>query len=172
MNGALKRCHYPLHVLDDVLPILTGAKVFTICDVKNGFWHLRLEQSSRLTFGTPFGRFKWKRLPFGISPAPELFSSRLDEALTGLTGVDTIADILIRGSGKDVREAEADHDQNFTIFLRRCEEKGIKLHPEKCRHKIQTGRYSGHVITTEGLKPDDAKIAAMKNLPTPNNVQR
>ena len=122
------------------------------------------EQSSRLkTFGTPFGRFKWKRLPFGISPAPELFQSWLDEALTGLTGVDTIADdILIHGSGKDVQEAEANHDQNFMAFLRRCEEKGIKLNPEKFRHKIQTGCYSGHVITTEGLKPDDSKSQQLR----------
>ena len=90
-----------------------------MCVCENGFWHVRLdEQSSRFTtFGTPFGRFKWKRLPFGISPAPELLQSRLDEVLTGLTGVDTIADdILVHGCGKEVQEAEADHDKNFLLL--------------------------------------------------------
>ena len=50
LNKALKRCHYPLHVLDDILPDLGDARVFSICDVQNGFWHLKLDNtSSRLT---------------------------------------------------------------------------------------------------------------------------
>ncbi len=120
LNCALKRCHYPLHVIDDVLPNLSGAKVFTICDVKNGFWHLRLDDhSSRLTtFNTPFGRYRWRRLPFGISPAPELFQCRLDEAISGLHGVSTIADdILVYGSGETLLEAETDHDRNLVALL-------------------------------------------------------
>lgn len=83
---SLKRSNYPMPTIDDVLPELANAKVFTKADVKSGFWHVKLDnESSKLTiFSTPWGRFKWNRLPFGISPAPEEFQRRLNEALEGL----------------------------------------------------------------------------------------
>ncbi|XP_062712611.1 uncharacterized protein K02A2.6-like [Aedes albopictus] len=61
--------------VDELLPELSNAKVFTTVDAKCGFWQISLdEESSRLTtFWTPFGRYRWLRMPFGISPAPEIF---------------------------------------------------------------------------------------------------
>nr|XP_058958995.1 uncharacterized protein K02A2.6-like [Pocillopora verrucosa] len=115
LNKALKRSHYPLPVIDDLLPDLSKAKVFSVCDVKNGFWHVELDEDSSYltTFGTPFGRYRWLKMPFGISPAPEYFQHRLDQAIEGLPGVRTVADdILISGEGDTVQEAVKDHDKN------------------------------------------------------------
>ena len=77
LNQALKRAQYCTPTIEDVLPQLVGAKIFSTLDAKDGFWHLKLDDaSSRLTtFETPFGRYRWLRLPFGISPAPEIFKS-------------------------------------------------------------------------------------------------
>ena len=68
LNEALMREHYMLPTLDDVLPKLLNAKVFSKVDVKEAFWHVKLdEKSSKLTtMITPFGRFRWARLPFGL----------------------------------------------------------------------------------------------------------
>ena len=79
LNKALKRCHYPMPVVDDILPDIARAKVFSVLDLKSGFWHVRLDEYSSMltTMGTPFGRFRWKRLPFGIAPAPKSSSSDL-----------------------------------------------------------------------------------------------
>ena len=57
LNRAVKCSHYPVPTLDDVLPSLVKAKVFTITDVCNGFWHIELDAVLRelTTFGTPFG---------------------------------------------------------------------------------------------------------------------
>jgi len=51
---------------EDIATCLYGAKLFTVLDVRSGFWHVQLdEQSSYLTmFHTPFGRYRWKRMPF------------------------------------------------------------------------------------------------------------
>ena len=75
LNQALKRNHYPLPVIDDLLPELSKAKVFSAVNAKNGFWHVQLDTDSSFltTFGTPWGRYHWTRMPFGISPAPEEF---------------------------------------------------------------------------------------------------
>ena len=60
LNKALKRCHYPMPILDDVLPKLTRAKVFSVLDLKSGYWQVQLDDSSSqlTTMGTPFGRFR------------------------------------------------------------------------------------------------------------------
>ena len=57
LNQALKRNHYPLPVIDDLLPELSKAKVFSVVDAKNGFWHVQLDADSSFltTFGTPWG---------------------------------------------------------------------------------------------------------------------
>ena len=70
LNQVLRRSHYQTVTVDELLPQLSAAKVFSVCDVKNGFWHLVFyEESSYLTtFGTLLGWYRWLRRPFGISP--------------------------------------------------------------------------------------------------------
>ena len=94
LNRALKRSHYPVPTLTDILPEFTKARIFTVADVRNGFWHVQLDRASSdlTTLNTPFGRYCWRRLPFAISPAPEIFQRKLHEALEGMDGVYTIAD--------------------------------------------------------------------------------
>ena len=83
LNKAIMRSHYPLPVLEDILPNLSKAKVFSVLDAKDGFWHVTLDNESSLltTFNTPYGRYRWLRMPMGISSAPEEFQRRLDQAL-------------------------------------------------------------------------------------------
>ena len=75
LNQAIRREHYPLPTIEDVATRLHGARVFTVLDVRKGFWHVELEEDSSFltTFNTPFGRYRWKRMPFGICSAPEVF---------------------------------------------------------------------------------------------------
>ena len=97
LNKALKRSHFPSTVLEDIIPELGKAKCFSICDITSGYWHIQLDEESSLltTFATHMGRFRWQRLPFGVSVAPELFQERLEGAIAGLKGVCTIVDDMI-----------------------------------------------------------------------------
>src|SRR6267154_5236028 len=149
LNKALKRNHYLMPTIEDVLPELQDAKVYSTCDVAHAFWHVQLDdQSSKLTtFETPWGRHRFLRCPYGISPAPEEFKRRLDEALDGLDGIACIADdILVYGRGKTVEEASTDHDRKLTCLLIRCRERGIKLNREKFKYKCETVSYMGHQL--------------------------
>ena len=75
LNEAIKRPHYAMPSLDGIAPELTDAKVFSVLDAKDGFWQVELtEESSHLTtFNTPFGRYRWLRMPFGICSGSEEF---------------------------------------------------------------------------------------------------
>ena len=111
LKKALKRQNYQMPTIEEILPELSNAKVFTLLDAKNGFWQLQLDETSSkmTTFWTPFGRFKV--LPFGVKPAPENFQHEL---LHGLQGVEVIADdILVFGKGNTMSEALLNHNKNL-----------------------------------------------------------
>lgn len=75
-------------------------------------------------------------MPFGIAPAPEEFQRRIDQALVGLNGCNTIADdILVFGCGETLEEALEDHDFNLRNVLERCREKAIKLNGAKVQFR-------------------------------------
>ncbi|CAI5678464.1 unnamed protein product [Oreochromis niloticus] len=174
LNKALKRSHFPLPTIDDILPDVSKAKVFTVCDVKHGFWHVKLtEESSHLTtFATPFGRFRWLRMPMGISPAPEVFQRKLMQALENLPGTYIIADdILITGKGETTELAEMDQDRNLRLFLGRCRERNIKLNVEKLKLRRQEVPYIGHLLTAEGLRADPEKVRAIAEMPAPTDIK-
>ena len=44
LNAAILREHYPLPVIEDIATRLHGAKTFSVLDVANGFWHVKLSE--------------------------------------------------------------------------------------------------------------------------------
>ena len=102
LNKAIQRPKYQMPTLEEVLSRLSKAKVFTTLDAKDGFYQIGLDEASskKTTFWTPFYRYRYLRMPFGISLAPEEFERRLHEQLSGLDGVDILRDdILVAGYG-------------------------------------------------------------------------
>ena len=162
-----------LPILEDILPDLTRAKVFSKVDLRHGYWHCSLDQQSSdlTTFVTPFGQYQWTRLPFGLSASSEIFQKRLVQALEGLPGIACIADdILVYGTGDTKGEAEKDHDQNLRLLMERCQEMSIELNPEKLMLKVQEIDFMGHRLTAEGLKPDPSKVEAIVTMEAPKLI--
>ena len=166
LNKALKRERYPLPTLDDVIPKLSKSKVFSKLDLSNAYWHVHLDEESSIltTFQTPFGRYRWRRLPFGTSVSSELFQKRLDQALEGLDGVIGVTDDVIV-HGEDMEQ----HDKNLKALLERCRKVGIRLNKEDLRKSEIT--FLGHKITKDGLKIDPEKLEAVKEMPKPQDVE-
>ena len=136
LNRAIKRPHYPLPTVEEVATSLSKAKVFSVLDAKSGFWQVQLDDaSSRLTtFNTPFGRYRWLRMPFGISSAPEEFQKRMNDTFGDIKGTAVIADdLLVYGEGDDMETATSDHDKNLRIVLERARERNLTLNKEKVR---------------------------------------
>ena len=174
LNTALKRERYQLPVLEDILPELSKAKVFSTVDLKSGYWHCVLapESSVLTTFATPYGRYRWIRLPFGLSASSEIFQKHLTHALESLPGILCIADdILIYGTGETDEEATANHDRSLRDLLQRCKNRGIVLNPDKMKLRMSEVNFMGHLLTNKGLKPDPAKVEAITKLPKPQDVE-
>ena len=110
--------------VDITLAQLTGARVFSKLDTNSGFWQVPLAEQSRLltTFITPYGRYCFNKLLFGITSAPEHFQRRMGEILNNLPDVDVLV------SGKDQKE----HDNRLHAVLKKIQAAGITPNKEKC----------------------------------------
>ena len=117
------------------------------------------------TFITPFGRYMYKRLPFGISAAPEFFQKKVSQILEDLDGViGNIDDILIYG------ETIEEHDRRLLKVLKRLSGAGISLKLNKCIFGTTRMKFLGHMIDQEGIHIDDERIVAVKHMKAPENV--
>ena len=88
------------------------------------------------------------------------------------TGVFRIADyLLITGQGDNKEDADKDHDANLVRLLQRCRERNIRLNKAKFDFKCQQVTFIGHLLSSEGVKPDPRKIDAIVNMETPADVQ-
>ena len=166
LNKAIKREHYPLRTVEEVVAEMPNAKVFSVLDANHGFWQIQLdEDSSKLcTFNTPFGRYRFKRLPFGVSSAPEVFQKYIAQRLEDLEGVvNVMDDILVWGENKE------QHDKRLKKLLDRVRSINLKLNKDKCKIGLTEIQYIGHILSASGLKPDPSKIRAITEMPQPQD---
>jgi hypothetical protein len=123
LNKHIKIPKFHMPTMEDVTSKLGKVKMFTVLDAKDGFLQVKLdEESTKLTtFHTPFGRYKWLRMPFGISSAPEEFQRLVYDVIGDMDGVETIADdLLVYGSGDSYEEAVVNHNKDLIALLDRC----------------------------------------------------
>ncbi|KAK3735966.1 hypothetical protein QZH41_003831 [Actinostola sp. cb2023] len=114
------------------------------------------------------GRYRYLRMPFGVSLAPEEFECKLHEKLDDLQGIEVLRDdILVLGCGETREQAEKNHDENLIRLLDRAREVKLKLNKDKMNLKREEVKFMGHIITANGLKPDPAKVSAIQEMPRP-----
>ena len=133
-------------------------------DASSGFWQIKVDEDSSklLAFSTPFGRYKFLRLPFGIVSAPEIFHAAVAEIIEGLDGVaNEIDDIIVWGPTLEI------HNQRLRAAFERIRQSGLKLNKDKCVIGATELSYLGHVTSDEGIKPCPKKIQAILDMPLP-----
>lgn len=97
-NKAIKREKHLMPTIDDLIADLNGATHFSTLDLSSGYHQLELAPKSRYvtTFSTHVGLRGYKRLPFGVNAASEIFQEAIRELLSGLPGCKNSSDDIIR----------------------------------------------------------------------------
>ncbi|XP_022836873.1 uncharacterized protein K02A2.6-like, partial [Spodoptera litura] len=166
LNRAVQRAQYSLPTVPELAARFRGATVFSVLDARCGFWMVQIDDVSAdlCTFGTPFGRYQFLRLPYGINCAPEVFHAKLRQHLENLEGVESfIDDIIVWGRSKD------EHNQRLECLLRRAKDIGIKFNREKCKFGVSEITYLGHKFDANGMRADDSKVKAIMDMPYPTD---
>ena len=168
LNQALIRLIHRGPTLNDILPKLNNVQYMSIIDVSLGYHNLKLDkQSSYLTtFACPFGRYRYKQLPFAAAPVGNMFQHKIDEIFNDMPNVFGIADdILVIGYDKD----RTDHDKAVYNVLRQCQDVNLKLNKDKCHFRCTSILFFGEVVSREGIQSDPQKIRALAKMPAPKN---
>lgn len=168
LNKALKREHYKIPAFEEIISKFNGAKVFSVLDAAKGFFQIKLstESSYLTTFNTPYGRYRYLRMPFGICTAPEVFQRVFYNVFQGLEGIGLYIDDLIVW-GKDFEE----HNDRLKKVLERAEQFNVKFNQNKCKFGLNEVNYVGHILTGDGIKPDRKKISAILDMSSPKNTK-
>ena len=149
LNDAIKREYYQIPTIQEIASDFAGKKVFLTLDLKDGYWQVELDEQSSLscTFITPFGRYRFTRMPFGLKSASEIFQKKNEAAFEGIDGIYMVADDIIIAAN-DLEE----HNAILYKVLQRASDRNIKLNFGKFQFCVNAVKYLGTIISHEGMK--------------------
>ena len=166
-NKAIKRERHATPTLNEIISILSDAKIFSKLDLNQGYNQLELAEESRYitTFSTHVGLFRFKRLNFGVNSASEIFQDTIRQVLNGLDGVLNVSDdILVFSPDQNT------HDKHLHAVFQRLKEKGLTLNSSKCEFNKTSINFLGHIFSADGVEPSPDKLKDILNLPIPQNA--
>lgn len=172
LNACIKREYFLIPTIEDLTSKISNMRIFSVFDLSSGFWHMELDQNSSnlTTFMTPFGRFKFKRVPFGLNCAPEMFQRKMVEIFGNIPGVLVYFDDI-----GVYAENEMEHDKIVAEVVKRARENNIKFNIEKIQYRKSEIRFMGNIISNGRVSPDvkyGKAISEMKKPTDKNGVLR
>ena len=168
INSQILVDQHPIPLIDELLTCLSNGEKFTKLDLSDAYLQIELDEESKqlVVINTPFGLFRYNRMPFGIANAPAIFQRTIEQAIAGIPKcVAYLDDILITGSDED------EHFRTLDTVLSRLGEFGFKCNVDKCSFFQDEVSYLGYIVNKTGKRPDPQRVAAIMNLPAPKNVK-
>lgn len=160
---------YPLPTKQDLLIKLQGGKTFSEIDLSNAYNQIALDENSKrfTTINTHKGLYQYTRLVFGISSAPSIFQRTLECLLQDIDNcVCYIDNIYITG------KTDKEHLQTLEKVLSRLETSGLQVRKEKCSFMKPEVSFLGYQLTSEGVKPQEDKLRAIRAADPPENIHQ
>ena len=164
LNKDIMREYHPIPVVDDIVPELNGSDLFTKLDLKDGYWHIKLTKAASYltTFSTPFGKYRYNRLPFGLCVSQDVFQRKVDETYGSCEGAIGISDdITCHGKG------DGQHDPRLHNVMEQTRKANLCLNYDKLIVKKPAVKFFGNVFSAEGVRADPDKIKAITALRAP-----
>lgn len=166
LNKAIKIPKFEIPRTDELISQLTNKKVFTVLDMSNGFWHIVLDDKSAdaTTFQSPFGRYRFKRMCFGLSSAPEIFMLKVAEIFGDIDGCLPYFDDLIIAA-----ETDKEHDEVLEKVFNRARQFNIRFNVDKMQYKKEAVRFLGMIVSGAGVQVDPERIKAITQFQQPRD---
>jgi len=160
LNKYIKRPHFYIPTQDELMSKLSGCKIFTVLDAKSAFWQQPLDENSSYltTFTTPFGRYRFLKVSYGLVNAPEAFQSAMIEIFKDIPEILPYFDDIVIGS-KSMEE----HLILLRKVLETARNHNLKFSKEKIQLASSEITYIGKKFSFEGISPFDNKVQAIIN---------
>ena len=130
----------PLPKIDEIYARLKGSNIYSTFDMRSGYYHMVLSEKSRpkSAFLSSFGKWEFKRCPFGLAQTPAYFQRLVNEVLSGLTfAFGYLDDILVYSPNMEI------HLEHLTSLFVKLREADLKLKEVKCNFLKKHIQYLG-----------------------------
>ena len=158
----------PLLKIDEIYARLKGSNIYSTFDMRNGYYHMVLSEKSRpkSAFVSSFGKWEFKRCPFGLAQALAYFQRLVNEVLSGLTfAFGYLDDLLVYSPDMET------HLEHLRKLFMRLREADLKLKEVKCNFLKKHIQYLGHSVSGKGITPMPEKLDCIKDMPPPKTAK-
>ena len=170
LNAIADADAYPMPRVDDMIDALGKAKYITTLDLARGYWQVPVQKESRprTAFTTPYGLFQFRVMPFGLHGAPAIFQHMIDQLLVDCTGYATayLDDVVIHSTTWE------DYIHHIRDVLQRLRRAALMIRPKKCQFGMGSCSYLGHIVGNGQVRPEEMKLQAVREFPTPTTKKR
>ncbi|GJX86154.1 putative reverse transcriptase domain-containing protein [Tanacetum coccineum] len=161
LNKLTVKNRYPLPRIDDLFDQLQGSSVYSKIDLRSGYHQLRVrnEDIPKTAFRTRYGHYEFQVMPFGLTNAPAVFMDLMNRVCRPYLDkfvIVFIDDILIYSKTKE------EHDVHLRLILELLKKEELYAKFSKCDFWLSKVQFLGHVIDSEGIHVDPAKIESIK----------
>ncbi|GKA73038.1 putative reverse transcriptase domain-containing protein [Tanacetum coccineum] len=166
LNKLTVKNRYPLLRIDDLFDQLQGSSVYSKIDLRSGYHQLRVreEDISKTAFRTRYGHYEFQVMPFGLTNAPAVFMDLMNRVCKPYLDkfvIVFIDDILIYSKNKK------EHEEHLKAILELLKKEELYAKFSKCEFWIPKVQFLGHVIDSQGIHVDPAKIESIKDWASP-----
>ncbi|GJX04873.1 putative reverse transcriptase domain-containing protein [Tanacetum coccineum] len=168
LNKLTVKNRYPLPRIDDLFDQLQGSSVYSKIDLRSGYHQLRVREEDipKTAFRTRYGHYEFQVMPFGLTNAPAVFMDLMNRVCKPHLDkfvIVFIDDILIYSKSKQ------EHEKHLKIILELLKKEELYAKFSKCEFWIPKVQFLGHVIDSEGIHVDPAKIESIKDWTSPKS---
>nr|GEW74451.1 putative reverse transcriptase domain-containing protein [Tanacetum cinerariifolium] len=174
LNKLTVKNRYPLPPIDDLFDQLQGSSVYSKIDLRSGYHQLRVREQdvSKIAFKTRYGHYEFQVMPFGLTNAPAVFMNLMNRVCKPYLDkfvIVFIDDILIYSKN------EKEHKKHLKVILELLKKEKLYAKFSKCEFWIPNVQFLGHIIDSQGIHVDPAKIESIKDwasLKTPTEIRQ
>ncbi|GFX52613.1 retrovirus-related Pol polyprotein from transposon 17.6 [Trichonephila clavipes] len=172
LNQKLVKDKFPLPIIEDVLDTLQEAKVYSTLDLRNGFFHVDVDEDCRkyTSFIVPDGQFEFNKVPFGLSTSPGVFQRYVSSIFRDLTRkgivISYLDDLVIPAKN------EQEGLEKLKIIFEVAKKYGLESKFKKCQFLKKKIEFLGHIVESGTIKPSPMKTLAVRKFPEPTTIKQ
>lgn len=172
LNVNIVKDRFPLPLIEDVMDKLEGARIFTTIDLRNGFFHVDVDESSTkyTSFVTPSGQYEFLKCPFGLCNSPAVFQRFISHIFRGLTTKNIMIfymdDIVIPSSTYE------EGIERLRMVLEVARDYGLEIKKSKCQFLKERVNFLGYIVENGKVQPSDEKTLAIKHFKEPTTCKQ
>ncbi|GFW76314.1 retrovirus-related Pol polyprotein from transposon 17.6 [Trichonephila clavipes] len=172
LNQKLVKDKFPLPIIEDVLDTLQEAKVYSTLDLRNGFFHVDVDEDCRkyTSFVVPDGQFEFNKVPFGLSTSPGVFQRYVSSIFRDLTRkgivISYLDDLVIPAKN------EQEGLEKLKIIFEIAKKYGLEIKFKKCQFLKKKIEFLGHIVESGTIKPSPTKTLAVRKFPEPTTIKQ